>query len=70
MDGINKVLPMSGEYEKQVNEAKQISLFDIFANNTSECINEIQKQRIYAKVAEWHRDGENNHGVCYFKDIK
>ena len=70
MDGITKTLPLSGEHEQAEIERQQFSLFD--DNSEAETVssaNEIQKKTIYAKVAEWSKDGEANRKVNQFKDI-
>ncbi len=72
MDGITKTLPMSGEKEKEYQTLQAPSLFDDPAPQaeTVRGSNKIQNKRIFAKVADWRRDGESNHGTVYFKDIK
>ncbi len=71
MDGITKTLPMSGEHENAVAESQQTALFGFGEDNaeTVSTANEIQKQKIFAKVADWYRDGEANHGVIEFRRI-
>ena len=72
MDGLTKTLPMSGEHEKEYLESQHLSLFDSIGEDTVSqvSINDIQKKKVYAKVADWRRDGEANHGTIMFKDIK
>lgn len=63
MDGITYTLPRSGEKENP----KQGNLFEDIV--TEEIESPIQKEKVYAKVAEWQNDGEANHKVYEFRKI-
>lgn len=64
MDGITYNLPLSGEKEEEVNNARQVSLFDEVP--VVDVKNPIQAKKVRVKVAEWQKKGESNRKELYF----
>ena len=71
MDGLKFSLPRSGELEQEYSKSRQQSLFDFGSENseTLAAANELQKKKIYVKLADWQRNGEANHDIVFFKDL-
>ena len=61
MDGIEFTLPMSGCKQDLAIKQQTVSLFDAFDEPTEKVdISPIERQKVYAKVAEWQKKGEAN----------
>ena len=61
MDGLNFTLPMSGCQRETVQQKQAPSLFDAFVEQPEEnVIPEIQREKVYAMIADWQKDGEAN----------
>lgn len=65
MDGITLTLPLSGSNQQN----QEIDLFANFSTTTNNNANDVEREKIYAKTAEWKKDGENNQTVCEFRRL-
>lgn len=68
MDGLNFTLPMSGCQREIVHMQQSPSLFDVFNDSPEEenVIPEIQREKVYAMIADWKKDGEANRKIERF----
>jgi hypothetical protein len=65
MDGITLTLPLSGTKPQN----KIVDLFDATSTTLDISSNDIEKEKIYALVSEWKKEGEKNQTVCEFRRL-
>lgn len=71
MDGIESCLPMSGCKKDIAVKQQTTTLFDFDDPPTQTvAISPIERQKVYAKVADWKKDGEMNRAVVEFRRLK
>lgn len=68
MDGLNFTLPMSGCQQEMAHKQQTPSLFDSLDEqpDTIQEISEIQREKIYALIADWQKNGEANKKIERF----